>query len=58
MQGAYKNRKMSKKDTRIKVQMNHDQFAVLQTIAKRHNMSVEEVVKRYVLRLIADRAMP
>ncbi len=58
MQSSYKNRKMSKKDTRVKVQMNDEQFAALERIAQRCNLSIDEVVKRYVLRLIADQAMP
>jgi predicted transglutaminase-like cysteine proteinase len=62
MQGTYKNRKMSsktaKKDTRVRVQMTPDQYASLERIAKRFNMSVDMVVQRYVLRLIADQATP
>ena len=55
----YKNRAMSTdKDTRIKIQLTPHQFEMLERIAKSCNLSVNEVVERYVMRLIADRHRP
>ena len=63
MQGSYKNRQIKpssrcKVDTRIKVELTKEQHTALMMIAKRAGMSVNEVVKRYVCRLIADRSQP
>lgn len=63
MQGSYKNRKMSapkrgKTDTRIKIELTNEQHTALLRIAERAGMDVNEVVKRYVCRLIADRSQP
>ena len=63
MQGSYKNRKMTapkrgNADTRIKIELTSEQHAALLRIAERAGMDVNEVVKRYVCRLIADRSQP
>ncbi len=60
--GGGKNRMISKTtpqgDTRIRITLSKEQYDQAERIAKRHNMTIDDVIQRYVLRCIADQSHP
>ena len=55
---GYGNRMMTKTtpqgDTRIRITLSKEQYQQAQKIAQRSNLSIDEVIQRYVARCIAD----
>ena len=45
-------------ETKVRIILNDEQYSRLEDIAKRHNMSVDQVVERYIKRCIADYTAP
>ena len=54
----YKNRMMTKStpqgDTRIRITLSKEQYEQAQKIAQRSNLSIDELIQRYICRCIAD----
>ena len=44
--------------TRVRIMLSDEQFNQLEKIAKRHKISVDNLLDRYIKRCIADRAHP
>ena len=44
--------------TRVRIMLSVEQFAQLEKIAKRHKLSVDDLLDRYIKRCIADRLHP
>lgn len=59
---GYGNRMMTKTtpqgDTRIRITLTKQQYEQAQSIAKRSNVSIDELLQRYITRCIADRHHP
>lgn len=44
--------------TRVRIMLSDEQLDQLQKIAKRHKLSVDDLLDRYIKRCIADRQHP
>ncbi len=49
---------MQNNQTRVRINLNDEQYDQLEKIAKRYKLSIDDLLDRYIKRCIADRLMP
>lgn len=45
-------------DTRVRIRLSEEQYIALTAIAKRNKIEIDDLLDRWIKRLIADRALP
>ncbi len=45
-------------DTRVRIRLSNEQYEALTKLAKRYRMETDDLLDRWIKRLIADRALP
>ena len=58
MPKKYDYKKMQNNQTRVRINLNDEQYDQLEKIAKRYRLSIDDLLDRYIKRCIADRLMP
>lgn len=58
MPKKYEYKKNKRGDTMIRITVSAEQLTALDVIAKRHGLSSDDLLSRWIKRFIADQAMP
>lgn len=58
MPKKYDYKQQNNNQTRVRMHLSQEQYDALDAIAKRYNMTVDDLLDRYIKRCIADQQTP